>query len=129
MPTWLAKVFTCYSPRPVLHLNAAGTFHRIQVKYRSARAGAVRLNFRSTWADRRGAHSTPIDKDAIDVICIYCPDTDECYYIRPIDHGVSVNLRITPTKNGQQKRILMAASFRDLPDKHLSPIDKTRTSA
>lgn len=43
---------------------AAGTFHRIQVKYRSARAGAVRLNFRSTWADRHGAHSTPIDKDA-----------------------------------------------------------------
>lgn len=95
---------------------AAGTFHRIQVKYRSARAGAVRLNFRSTWADRHGAHSTPIDKDAIDVICIYCPDTDECYYVRPTDHGVSVNLRITPTKNGQQKRILSAASFRDLPD-------------
>ncbi|WP_237165722.1 group I intron-associated PD-(D/E)XK endonuclease [Mycolicibacterium peregrinum] len=108
---------------------AAGTFHRIQVKYRSARAGAVRLNFRSTWADRRGAHSTPIDKDAIDVICIYCPDTDECYYIRPTDHGVSVNLRIAPTKNGQQKRILTAASFRDLPDKHLPPIGETRTSA
>ncbi|MEW2483089.1 group I intron-associated PD-(D/E)XK endonuclease [Mycobacterium sp. NPDC049093] len=70
-----------------------------------------------------------MDKDAIDLICIYCPDPDECYYIRPTDHGVSVNLRITPTKNGQQKRILTAASFRDLPDKRLPPIGETRTSA
>ncbi|WP_243858670.1 hypothetical protein [Mycobacterium sp. DL440] len=63
------------------------------MKYRSARAGAVKLN------------------------------------LRPTDHGVSVNLRITPTKNGQQQRILAAASFRDLPDEHLPPIDETRTSA
>lgn len=30
---------------------------------------------------------------------------------------------------GQQKRILTAASFRDLPDKDLPPIGETRTSA
>jgi hypothetical protein len=27
-------------------------FHRLQVKYRSARAGAVKVQFRSMWADR-----------------------------------------------------------------------------
>lgn len=89
----------------------------------------MKLNLRSTWADRHGAHSTPIDKDAIDVICIYCPVADD-YHIRPTEHGVLVNLRITPTKNGQQKRILAAASIRDLPAKHLPPIDdEARTSA
>jgi hypothetical protein len=31
---------------------AAGEFHRLQVKYRSARAGAVKVQFRSMWADR-----------------------------------------------------------------------------
>lgn len=94
----------------------AGAFVRVQVKYRCARAGVVKLNLRSTWADRHGVHSVPIDKDAVDAICIYCPDTDECYYIRPTDHGVSVNLRIEAPRNGQQKRILAAAAFRDLPD-------------
>lgn len=108
---------------------ADGVFHRVQVKYRSARGGAVQLNLRSTWSDRHGVHTTPIDKEAVDLVCIYCPETDECYYIRPIDHGASVNLRITPTKNGQQKGVLHAAAFRDLPDKPVPLIDENRTSA
>ncbi len=94
----------------------AGVFVRVQVKYRCARAGVIKLNMRSPWADRHGVHSVPIDKDAVDVICIYCPDTDECYHIRPSDHGVSVNLRIAAPRNGQQKRILVASAFRDLPE-------------
>jgi hypothetical protein len=94
---------------------AAGEFYRLQVKYRSARAGAVIVKFRSTWADRTGTHMTPLDKDAIDIMCIYCPDTDECYYIRPDTHGASVTLRIRPSKNNQQAGVLDAAAFRDLP--------------
>lgn len=107
---------------------ADGAFHRVQVKYRSARGGAVHLNLRSTWSDRNGVHSAPIDKAAVDAICIYCPETDECYYIRPTDHGASVNLRITPTRNGQRKRILEAAAFRDLPAKTSPPIGANRPS-
>ena len=82
---------------------AAGKFNRLQVKYRSARGGAVTVKFRSTWADRNGTHTTPLDKDAIDTVCIYCPETDECYYVRPAAHGASVTLRITPSRNGQQQ--------------------------
>lgn len=67
---------------------ADGTFHRVQVKYRSGRGGAIHLNLRSTWSDRHGVHSTSIDKAAVDAICIYCPETDECYYIRPTDQAL-----------------------------------------
>ncbi|WP_318253030.1 group I intron-associated PD-(D/E)XK endonuclease [Mycolicibacterium neoaurum] len=95
---------------------SSGVFYRVQVKYRSMRRGVVTLKLSSNWTDRHGVHRTPIDKDAVDVICIYCPDTDECYYIRPTDHGVSVNLRIAAPRNGQQKRILAASAFRDLPE-------------
>src|SRR6478736_3807273 len=38
---------------------AAGEFHRLQVKYRSARAGAVTVKFRSMWADRNRTHMAP----------------------------------------------------------------------
>lgn len=103
---------------------AEGTFHRVQVKYRSARAGAVSVNLRSTWTDRHGVHSSPIDKDGVDLLCIYCPDTDECYYLRLADHNASVALRITPAKNGQQKRILDASAHRELPG-----ADESRASA
>lgn len=92
-----------------------GQFHRLQVKYRSARAGAVSVNFRSVWADRNGTHMTRMDKSAIDTVCIYCPETDECYYVRPDDYGASVTIRISPSRNGQQEGILNAAAFRELP--------------
>ncbi|MEN4474588.1 group I intron-associated PD-(D/E)XK endonuclease [Mycolicibacterium cosmeticum] len=95
--------------------HSDGIFHRIQVKYRSAPSGVVSVNLRSTWSDRHGVHSTPIDKNSVDTICIYCPETDQCYYLRPADHNASVTLRITPVKNGQQRRILNAADHRELP--------------
>ncbi len=93
---------------------AAGAFHRLQVKYRTAQAGAVKVNFRSTWADRNGTHVKPVDKDAFDVVVIYCPDTDECYYVRPGEHGSSVTLRVAPSKNGQRARVLDAWAYRKL---------------
>src|SRR6185312_7352830 len=94
---------------------AAGEFHRLQVKYRSARAGAVKVQFRSMWADRDGTHTTPMDKGAIDWVCIYCPETDECYYVRPDAHCSSVTLRVVASRNGQQVGVLDAAAFRELP--------------
>jgi hypothetical protein len=94
---------------------AAGEFHRLQVKYRSARAGAIKVHFRSMWADRNGTHMTPMDKSAIDTVCIYCPETDECYYVKPDAHGASVTLRITPSRNGQLAGVLDASAFRELP--------------
>ncbi|WP_234788771.1 group I intron-associated PD-(D/E)XK endonuclease [Mycolicibacterium iranicum] len=42
----------------------AGDFHRLQVKYRSARAGAITVKFRSIWADRNGTHATRMDKNS-----------------------------------------------------------------
>ena len=91
-----------------------GQFHRLQVRYRSARAGAVTVKFQSMWTDRNGTHTAPTDKTAIDAVCIYCPETDGCYYVRPAEHGASVTLRIAPSRNGQQSGVLDAAAFREL---------------
>jgi len=96
---------------------ADGAFCRLQVKYRAARAGAITVHFRSVWNDRQGTHAKPTDKTAIDVVCIYCPETDACYYVRPDDHGASVTLRITPSRNGQRNGVLNAATFRDLAER------------
>lgn len=92
-----------------------GTFHRVQVKYRSSRTGSISVQFRSVWADRNGTHMKPSDKSEVDVVCIYCPETDDCYYLRPVDFRQSVTLRVTPSKNGQQRGVLPAATFRTFP--------------
>jgi len=92
-----------------------GRFWRVQVKYRTARDGAVNVIFSSTWSDTHGIHKQPIDKSQVDVICIYCPDTDECYYVDPSAYGRSVKLRLSPARNSQVVGINVAASLRQMP--------------
>ena len=92
-----------------------GRFLRIQVKYRAARDGAVAVKFSTTWADRNGTHIKAIDKAAIDLMCIYCPDTDECYYVRSTGFRASVQLRVEPSRNNQRTGVLLASDFRQLP--------------
>lgn len=92
-----------------------GTFHRIQVKYRSAQSGSIKVQFRSVWADRNGTHIRPSDKSEVDIVCIYCPETDACYYLRPLDYRQSVTLRVTPSKNSQERGVLIADGFRAFP--------------
>jgi PD-(D/E)XK nuclease superfamily protein len=92
-----------------------GSFHRIQVKYRTATGGAIQVHFRSMWADRNGTHIKSTDKEAIDLVCIYCPDTDRCYYLRPRDYRRSVTLRVEPSRNNQHSGVRMASEFYHLP--------------
>ena len=91
------------------------SFLRIQVKFRSLRDGAVSVQFMSAWADRHGTHMKAIDKAAIDLICIYCPETDECYYVLPSAFEKRVTLRVTPCLNGQKVGVLYASDFREMP--------------
>lgn len=92
-----------------------GTFHRIQVKYRSARRGAIEVQFRSMWADRHGTHISPVDKDQVDILAIYCPETEDCYYLRPADYASSITLRVRAAANGQVSGVRSASLFQAFP--------------
>jgi hypothetical protein len=74
-----------------------GEFRRVQVKYRALnRNGALEVKFSTCWADRNGTHTVPVDKNEVDLFCVYCPDTDRCYYIEP------GQFRSTEGKNTQE---------------------------
>lgn len=92
-----------------------GEFQRVQVKYRSAESGKLYVKFSSVSADRNGTHIQPIDKAAIDVVCVYCPETDLCYYLDPTQFRSGVTLRVRVARNGQQRRIREAERFLDFP--------------
>lgn len=91
------------------------TFLRVQVKYRRAKNGAISVPFQSSWADRNGNHTVNMDKTAVDLVCVYCPDTDGCYYIDPKRFRVSLKLRICETRNGQTKGVWFAKDFTEIP--------------
>jgi hypothetical protein len=90
-------------------------FLRVQVKYRTAKNGVLTFSMSTCWADRHGVHSVPIDKSAIDVMVIYCPDTRECYYVDPMAFRKRVCLRIAPTKNAQSKGVVWAKDYVEIP--------------
>ena len=93
-----------------------GEFHRVQVIYRTLdKFGKIDVKFSSCWTDKRGTHTVPINKSEVDLYCIYCPDTDECYYLDPRKFRSNVSLRVKTPKNSQQKRAKFAADYRRVP--------------
>ncbi|MGE6515339.1 group I intron-associated PD-(D/E)XK endonuclease [Lysinibacillus sphaericus] len=78
-----------------------GVFKRVQVKYREVSSKEIlEIRFRSVYSNTKGIVSTDVNKDEIDVYCVYCPNTDECYYCNPKKlHNKSLNLRVEIPKN------------------------------
>jgi hypothetical protein len=94
-----------------------GRFRRVQVRYRTpTRTGSLFVNLRSVWCDRHGIHTRPMNKTEVDLVCVYCPTTDLCYYFDPNKYRASLNLRLTVPRNGQKKRVKFASEFRVVPD-------------
>ena len=93
-----------------------GRFLRVQVKYRTMSRGCITLHFRSIWADRNQNHYVPLDRSLIDVVCIYCPDVDCCYYVDPkIIPKKSIVLRVAPSRTNMQKGVTWAKDFTEIP--------------
>lgn len=91
-------------------------FIRVQVKYREKdKRGAISIAFATSWADKNGSHTRVYDKMDIDLFCIYCPDTDECYYIDPSKFGSTITLRVDAPKNNQGTHVMYASDCRRVP--------------
>lgn len=90
-------------------------FVRIQVKYRQAVNGSIQIRMINWWADKNGSHSKQIDKEQVDVFCVYCPDTDKCYYFKPENINGYFSIRIDAPKNNQSKKVNFADDFIGVP--------------
>ena len=91
-------------------------FKRVQVKYKSLdKSGAITLHFRSCWTDKNGTHMQAVDKEQIDLYCLYCPETDECYFLDPKAFDKSVTLRVEIPRNNQNKHIKFVSDYLRVP--------------
>jgi len=88
-----------------------------QVKYRSVRyeRDTPTVHFRSSYSDSSGHHTKQVDKEAIDVYGVYCPDTDERYYLSPDTFGEAVSLIIEPPGNNQTANVNFASDYQEVP--------------
>lgn len=95
-----------------------GEFQRVQVKYRQLREnGTLEIRFRSTYSTSSGVKSKDVNKNEIDLYCIYCPDVDECYYIDPKEFDKSLTIRVTDSGNSQQIGVKKAELFKHVGKK------------
>ena len=94
-----------------------GECKTVQVKYRSLRdeRGTLTVHFRSSYSDSNGHHTQKVDKGAVDVYGIYCPNTDECYYLSPDEFGRAVSLRVEPPENNQTANVNSASDYLEVP--------------
>lgn len=92
-----------------------GLIKTVQVKYRESKNGTITVSFKNSWNDRAGTHTVPVNKKYIDLYCVYCPDTDKCYYFKPQDFNNSLTLRITPSKNNQSVNVKLVSEFETIP--------------
>lgn len=92
-----------------------GTFKTIQAKYRKVNSrGQLEVKFSTVWADKNGCHTNPMDKTLVDIVAIYCPSQDECYYVCPEDFKKGISLRVKePLK--YQPSICFASDYTALP--------------
>ena len=93
-----------------------GEFKRVQVKYREVNIkGILEIRFRSVHSSTKGIFSSDVNKEEIDIYCVYCPDTDECYYFNPKMYNKSLSLRVETPKNNQLANIKYASDYREVP--------------
>ena len=91
-------------------------FLRVQVKFRALdKNGTLQVKLSTCWTDKNGIHTTPIPKEEVDLICVYCPDTDSCYYFDPKNWNGAVTLRVRASKNNQKMGVHLASEYRWVP--------------
>jgi len=110
-----------------------GVFCKIQVKYRTAKNGRVEARPRRAIISRGKASYRPMSKGEVDVLCIFCPDNGECYYVDSAEMIRTVWLRLDGVKSRQKGRV--ASQYRKLVARHnpevagSSPVPATGRSA
>lgn len=93
-----------------------GVYKSVQVKFRSlSRNGTLQIPFRSCYSYSKGVVSKAIDKSAVDIFAVYCPETDSCYYFDPKQYGETVTLRVNASLNNQSLGVHLADDFRKVP--------------
>ena len=95
----------------LIYHNSA--YKRVQVKYRNVKNGSITAELVRCTINQ-GKKSKIERNNETDILAIYCPDTNECYYINSQDVGKTIALRIDQPKNGQTKVIRYARDYTNL---------------
>jgi len=110
IPVFIPVSSTC----PFDLLGFDNEFKRIQVKYRTP----TKRNTIEVRMERAIISNSKISKTynfGVDIIAIFCPDTNKCYYVKTNGNMKSITLRLEKPKNNQTTNINNADDFLEFP--------------
>lgn len=86
-----------------------GIYLRIQVKYRTMKNDVICAQaYTATVTTKRNNARVNLD---FDVLAIYCPETDKCYFLRRDEFQNTITLRTIAPKNNQKTNINIADDY------------------
>lgn len=92
-----------------LVVSIKGVFYKVQVKYICMVNGYIES------APRIARSSlSKISNIEFDILAIFCPEMDKCYYVNQIDFQSSVRLRVHRAKNNQAKNVRLAKDYTEI---------------
>lgn len=91
---------------------------RVQARYSKAdkNNSYIQVKLKSVWSNKSGSYSVNREKGDYDILAIYCPYTNKCYYLsdEEFDPGAAINLRLTPPKTKNGGVIRMAKDYESI---------------
>lgn len=90
-----------------------GLIKRVQVKHCSTKDGVMRIYLYNTYSDSNGKHKSGLKRNYIDIIAVYSPQPNKCYYINPdiVPPSDTFCLRVDSPISKQTKGINLADNF------------------
>ncbi len=95
-----------------------GTPYKIQIKYRALKSTGVIVLTNGNPNGSNHNKNVRYNIGDFDVLAVYCPETDSCYYIpaeEMIGSLTAMNLRVNPTKNNQSTGVRWAKNYTNFP--------------
>lgn len=88
-----------------------GELHRVQVKYASLDDdGAIRVSIQRSNPNANGSVEKDYTSDEVDVYAVYCPETDNVYWI-PFEEAPRTNMHLRVGDRTEDKRIRWAEDY------------------
>ena len=110
---YISLPFGAHLPYDIIVADAGHKLSKVQVKYSSMYKGCIPVKLTTTHSNRQGNVFKLINPDYIDAFAVWCPDTENVYYIHINEmKGKSVfYLRVIPPANNQYERVNMAENY------------------
>ena len=85
----------------------------VQVRYTSKNNGSISIKLRGIWSNSNGYQVRNRNQEDFDILAVYCPDTQQSYYIKSEDFSCknALTLRVDDTLKKNDSRIRMASDF------------------